>query len=205
MNTEYNADATRRKILEVAAEEIHTHGFQTCKISQIIQKAAVSKGALYHHFSSKLEMGYAVIDEVLGPKMVAMWQPIMTSDNPIQDMISFFRQVLSGADCECISKGCLLNNLAQEMSAEDEGFRLRINHLMVLWQQGIAGALRRGQASGLVDGEINAERTAIFIIAAIEGAHGLAKNSQDVIHFAECLNGLIEYLKRLRATSHLAT
>jgi len=201
MNAELKSDATRQKILNIAAEEIHQHGFQACKISQIIKKADISKGALYHHFPSKLDMGYAVFDEVLTPEITTMWQPIMDGEDPIQDMSDFFREVLSEVCFEEISKGCPVNNLAQEMSAVDEGYRLRINHIMMLWQEGIAGAIRRGQENGLVDREVNADRTASFIIASIEGAHGLAKNYQNVDSFAECLNGLIDYLQRLRPAS----
>ncbi|MDQ6961744.1 MAG: TetR/AcrR family transcriptional regulator [Mariprofundaceae bacterium] len=198
MHTDSKADTTRQTILQVAAEEIHLYGFQACKISQIIQKAGISKGALYHHFPSKLELGYAVLDEILSPYVTKRWQPILSSPDPIQSMTQFFQEAMHEVSCECISKGCPLNNLAQEMSPIDEGFRLRLNHMMRLWQQDIEKALQRGQANGLIDPKVNAEQSAIFIIAAIEGAHGLAKSAQDVGIFAKCLNGLIDYLKRLQ-------
>jgi len=197
MNAEHNAEATRQKILDIAAEEIHLHGFQACNTSEIIKKAGISKGALYHHFSSKLELGYAVVDEVFVPHQMAMWQPVMASDDPIAAMIAFFREALAGTTCECISKGCPLNNLAQEMSPVDEGFRLRINATMSRWRKGISQALKRGQEEGLINPDIDTKRTAIFLIACIEGAHGLAKNSQEVEMFSECLHGIVDYLKRL--------
>ncbi len=197
MNAEYNAEATRQNILNVAAEEIHLHGFQACSTSEIIKKAGISKGALYHHFGSKLALGYAVLDEVFAPKFMDMWQPVIGSDKPIEDMISFFHEALTWVNCDCISKGCPLNNLAQEMSPVDEGFRVRVNDVMSGWREGIAQALQRGKKNGLVHQDLNAERTALFLIASIEGAHGLAKNAQDIDIFSECFHGIIDYLKRL--------
>ncbi|MDX8393606.1 MAG: TetR/AcrR family transcriptional regulator [Mariprofundales bacterium] len=192
-----NAETTRQKILKVAAEEIHLHGFQACNISVIISNAKVSKGALYHHFSSKLDLGYAVIDEVFAPQHYAMWQPVFASDNPIRDIIQLFNFALNDMTGHCLERGCPLNNLAQEMSPIDEGFRLRINQIMVQWQTGIAQALQRGKKNSLVYQDVNPERTAIHLMASIEGAHGLAKNSQQITIFAECIHGLIDYVQRL--------
>jgi len=198
MNADHCSVDTRQKILGIAAEEIHSHGFQACKTSQIIQKSGISKGALYHHFSSKLELGYAVFDEVFAPQLTAMWGGVFASEQPIQDMIAMFQNILQRIDQDFITKGCPLNNLAQEMSQVDEGFRLRIHHKMTLWQQGISEVLLREQRAGVIKDNVQIEQTAIFIIASIEGAHGLAKNSQDPAIFAECIHGLIDYLGRLQ-------
>jgi len=197
MSPEHNADATRKKILDIAAEEIHVRGFQASNTSDIIKKANISKGALYHHFNNKLELGYAVFDEVFAPKVTAMWQPIFESKQPIEDMILFFQDMLTWTNCSVLSKGCPINNLAQEMSAVDEGFRVRINTTMQAWQHGISQALRRGQENGQLNQAIDVERTAIFLIASIEGAYGLAKNAQDEEVFSSCIYGLIDSLKRL--------
>ncbi len=46
-----------KKILEVAADEIHQHGFQATSLSTILNRCCISKGALYYHFTNKLELG----------------------------------------------------------------------------------------------------------------------------------------------------
>jgi len=195
MHTKSSADETRQRILYIAAEEIHLHGFQSCNISAIIKKAAVSKGALYHHFANKQALGYAVVDEVFVPQMLAMWEPVFNSDDPVLAMIVLFRHTLSSTDCACISRGCPMNNLAQEMSPVDEGFRLRISNAMVCWQDGIEKSLIRGQNHGRVNAGIDARQTALFLIATIEGAYGLAKNAQNIEVLSACVDGLINYLE----------
>ena len=202
MDNTTNNESTRQKILRFAAEEIHLHGFQACNLSAIIQKAGISKGALYHHFSNKQALAYAVLDEVFAPKLFDMWQPVFGSDNPLASMIGVFHEALSWANVQSISLGCPVNNLAQEISPIDEGFRLRINAIMTQWQAGIEQALKRGQTFGCVNQAIDAQRTAVFLIASIEGVCGLAKNAQNIDVFSMGVHGLIDYVEHLSGEDH---
>ncbi|MFI6038898.1 ScbR family autoregulator-binding transcription factor [Streptomyces sp. NPDC051315] len=47
---------TRGAILEAAAEVFAQHGYHGASIAQILEKAHVTRGALYFHFSSKEEL-----------------------------------------------------------------------------------------------------------------------------------------------------
>jgi len=192
-----STETTRQKILNIAAEEMHLHGFQSCSLSAILHKADISKGALYHHFANKQALGYAVVEEVFAPKLLAMWQPVFDSDDPKAAMVTLFRDVLTCSDTESISVGCPINNLAQEMSPIDEGFRLRISDVIQQWQAGLEQVLKQGQEQGNVGADIDPTRTAIFLIASIEGGCGLAKNAQDIEMFSSCIYGLIDYVERL--------
>ena len=58
---------TREAILYAAFREVHFNGFQAASINNIIASAGVTKGALYHYFSSKEEIGCALLDEVRNP------------------------------------------------------------------------------------------------------------------------------------------
>ncbi|MFF7075989.1 ScbR family autoregulator-binding transcription factor [Streptomyces lavendulae] len=53
---------TRRAILEAAAEVFEEHGYDAAKLSDIVNIAKVTKGALYFHFDSKEGLAQAVID-----------------------------------------------------------------------------------------------------------------------------------------------
>ena len=66
-----NPEQTRQALLEAAFEEIYRVGFQAASLDRILDRAGVTKGALYHHFKNKLELGYAVLEEVVRPTMRA--------------------------------------------------------------------------------------------------------------------------------------
>ncbi len=193
-----NADITRRTILEAAFEEIRIYGFQAASLSHILDKVAVTKGALYHHFPDKKALGYAVIDEIIKEMVVDKWVVPLATGNPIDAML----QSLQQEGCKLAEEekfiGCPLNNLAQELSALEEGFRQRIQHIYTLWGSGISDALKRGQAEQSVRPEIATDAAATFIIAAIEGCLGMAKNSNNINLLYQCGAGLSHYLETLR-------
>src|SRR5689334_24973701 len=93
--TRRTPDATRQKLLERAFEEIHRNGFRAASLESILADAGVTKGALYHHFASKTELGYAVVDEVVRPWMEDTWRPITVADNPIDAAIAVIRERLT--------------------------------------------------------------------------------------------------------------
>ncbi|MBT2402123.1 TetR/AcrR family transcriptional regulator [Streptomyces sp. ISL-87] len=53
---------TRWAILEAAAAVFEEHGYDAAKLSDIVDLANVTKGALYFHFDSKDDLAQAVID-----------------------------------------------------------------------------------------------------------------------------------------------
>ena len=113
VSTKRNPEDTREAILQAAFEEIWEHGFQAASLDRILSRTGVTKGALYHHFNNKLELGYAVIEDVIRPQMLSTWLLAMSeSDNPLDSLRRALRSIhQERADraCQC---GCPLNNLA---------------------------------------------------------------------------------------------
>jgi len=194
-----NADQSRHELLEAASHEIHQFGFHAASISRILENTSLTRGALYHHFPSKLALGYAVIDEWFAGYMREVWfEPLEKLGDPIEIIENALNNTYEDHQQELISYGCPLNNLSQEMSAVDEGFRERINHQYEIWQSALANALRRGQADGKIIADIDADEVAVFIVASIEGCIGLAKNKQSNVTLNSCTSILINYLRGLR-------
>src|SRR2546427_4638606 len=70
-------DATRKKLLQAAFEEIYRRGFQGASLETILAAAGVTKGALYHHFQDKAALGYAVVDEVVKGLLLERWLTLL--------------------------------------------------------------------------------------------------------------------------------
>ena len=197
-NTEQEL-ATRQVILEAAYEEIHARGFQGASLSKILSSTNVTKGALYHYFPTKLELGYAVVDEILADQIQQMWiQPLLDTDDPISSFENIIMQSGSEITEDDIQCGCPLNNLAQEMAPIDEGFRSRVEAVYRSWRKGIEKALLNGQKKGFVKKEVNVVSVATMIVASLEGCMGLAKNAQSKKVLFQCGQSVIDYLESLR-------
>ena len=194
-----DADKTRQSLLEAAYEEIYQHGYQAASLNAILERTGVTKGALYHHFNSKLQLGYAVLDELISEKLDRLWfEPMLQEGHPIDVLISVIQEAAEGFTEDKIRLGCPLNNLAQEMSPIDRGFRRRIDTLYRRWRENIEALLIKGQKQGAVKASLDASDTALFILASLVGCMGMAKNAQSVEELNRCGQGLMNYLNSLR-------
>jgi len=191
---------TRRRILHAAFEEFYKNGFQGGSLNHIVDQAGTTKGALFHHFEGKNDLGYAVVEEVIQPQIKACWlDPLANSIDPIAALKSTLRQFVRGEDGNRhLAQGCPLNNLAQEMSPLDEGMRKRVEKIYVAWREGLAAALARGIKAGTVRSDISPRKVAAFVVAAQAGIIGTAKNAQSKELMAEAGAGLLEYLDSLK-------
>ncbi len=161
-------EGTRERLLRAASREIYRSGFQSAGLDTILTSSGVTKGALYHHFKSKEALGYAVVDEIIAPDVHGKWvQPLQSVKDPIDALIGAVRSIpVRPAD---VRGGCQLNNLAQEMSPLDVGFRKRMVSIFDAWREAVASVLREGQIHGSVRREVEPADAAGFLIAMVEG------------------------------------
>ena len=180
-------DKTRQSILEAAFWEIYRNGFQTASIDRILDGTGLTKGALYYHFPNKLELGYAVVDEVIRSWLTRVWLQVLDStDNPVDGIKAAVVSAGENTPEEMALGGCPLFNLTHEMSNLDEGFRIRLERVLDEWRNGIARHLAAGQTRGQVRTDLDPEATAAFLVASFEGIAGTAKGLKDK-EFAEKL------------------
>ena len=192
--------ATRRVLLEAAFEDIDLHGYQAASLDRIVERTALTKGALFHHFANKQALGYAVVDEVIRAMIEAQWvMPLASATDPLVTIERAFAEGVEGLAAQPSILGCPLNNLAQEMSPIDEGFRERTQAVFDLWMGAYDAALQRGRAAGTVANGIETRDAAAALVSHIEGTLSLAKNSQSRDTLDQGLRNLRAQLAVMRA------
>jgi TetR/AcrR family transcriptional repressor of nem operon len=193
--------STRQRIINAAFVEFYRNGFQGGSLNHIIEAVGTTKGALFHHFASKQELGYAVVDEFIGPLLTKRWlKTALQSEDSIADLQRAFRTfVKEDIDSGAWIQGCPLNNLAQEMSPLDEGFRTRIDDLYTRWREAFAAALEKGKRAGKVRQDVSAQSIATLLVAAQMGLWGTAKSSQSRSLMNQTTEALCGYLEGLKA------
>ncbi|NVJ65828.1 MAG: TetR/AcrR family transcriptional regulator [Gammaproteobacteria bacterium] len=193
-----NPDLTRQRILDVAFEEILLKGYQGLRVDQVLKLTQLTKGAFYHHFTSKQALGHAVIDEVLKPWIMEKWvAPLKDFRDAPNDLIQFLTQARQELNSDELHTGCPLNNLTQEMSPLDESFRVRIVAIWQLWHDALSDAFARGQKNGTVRTDLKPDSIARFLIAAMEGIIGQCKCFKDEQTFDEAGECLKDYIQSL--------
>jgi AcrR family transcriptional regulator len=190
---------TRGKILQAAYQEIHFQGFQSASLTNILARVNVTKGALYHHFANKTELGYAVVDEVIAERIhLSFIKPIQFFENPVDGFIELIRSSGSVFSIIDIELGCPLTNLAQEMAPIDEGFRIRLVHIYGQWYRAIAEAMVQAKQANQIIDAVDPDQLAVTLVATMEGALSAAKVAQSLDKLQLCVEGLIQYLELIR-------
>jgi TetR/AcrR family transcriptional repressor of nem operon len=191
---------TRAHLLDVAFAEMHEHGFQGLRVDVLLAKAHLTKGAFYHYFASKTDLGLAVIDELLAGYADLIWgQHLQQFEDPLEGIEASLTFAMGLLGPRLTTLGCPMNNLAQEMSALDEGFRERLDALFLGIVRHIAAALESGRKRGLIRSDIDCENAATFIFAAFEGAIGLAKSARNDKALTAARSEMRRYFGTLRA------
>lgn len=191
--------STRQQILERVALEVLKKGFYNTRADLVIKELKVSKGALYHYFPNKEALGNALIDEVIGPILRQRWVVPLTNfkGNPCDAIAAIFQKTLKSLNDQKVQYGCPFNNLVQEFATVNEVFRVRLEVLLDEICGAMTNALQKGQDENLVVC-IDAEKTAQFLIASVEGAYGMAKLKQSSDFVEHTLENLISYLNTLK-------
>ena len=199
-NGKRNPDRTREALLQAAFEEIHRCGFQAASVDAILARTGVTKGALYYHFPTKTQLGYAVVEEVIRQRILQRWgHELGEGEDPIAHLIEKLRfEAKHRWPPEALQVGCPVNNLANEMSPIDEGFRQRVERVFQDWKEIIARLIQQGQKSGHVRADVKPAQVATFFVAAVEGTIGMAKNAQDQKLLQDNFTMLQTYLATLR-------
>lgn len=198
MAAQEKRDTSRANLLEAAMGEFWTKGYNGTRVDEIIAKSDFTKGAFYHHFASKKELASAVIEEVIGEVMQERWlAPLRDAADPFGALIERLNATrLDGHEGIC--RGCMLNNLAQELSHTDEELRVLLHRAFETWTEGFAGAIAASQQRGQVTKAVDARHLALYIVSTYEGAVSLSKAAQSADTLNAVLDQLVAHLESLR-------
>lgn len=191
-------ERSRKEILDVAFMEVFTHGFQGVSIDDIVAKTNLTKGAFYHQFPTKLDLGYALVDEVIKPMIIDRWiKPLESYENPLDGILAQMKTLIGESDPTHLKLGCPLNNLVQEMSPVDKGFHKRLQIALNLWINEMDKHLKHAKKSGYLKTDVNTKHVAHFVVMAHEGFYGMLKGLDDPKIFSALYASMKGYFKTI--------
>jgi AcrR family transcriptional regulator len=81
---ERQAEATRQQLVDVARQLFTERGYAGTSIEDIVERAGVARGALYHHFPGKDALFAVVYQVVQAEAAAAVVAAALTADDPAQ-------------------------------------------------------------------------------------------------------------------------
>ena len=127
--------ANRQEIISVATALFRKKGYSATSIGEIVSASGLTKGALYHYFSSKEELAFEVIKQVkvyFDAEIFTLAQSTNTADVVLR-VEQFNAKVETFFSIH--TDGCLLANLTLELGGSYEVFKNEILDYFQKWEQ----------------------------------------------------------------------
>lgn len=185
---------TKEKLLQVTFNEIYENGYYSTSVDRILKKANMNKGSMYHFFKSKKELVLGVIDVHVYGYIDKKYSVILDVEENYIDSIF---KVLKNTDSFNFIYGCRLNSLVQELSHQDEDFKVALEKVFFRFEEIFEIALTKAYEKGEIE-HPNIKQLAIYVVASIEGCLSTGKKSQDGCVFNNCILQLEHYLNQIR-------
>lgn len=188
--------STREAVIAAATRLIHVHGYNAMALDDVLRESGVGKGNFYYHFKSKEDLGHAILDQIVDGFLERTLAPCFADPDaaPLGQIRCFLDRVLEAQRQRNCVGGCVMGNLASELSDVHEGFRTRLATLFTAWHARLATALDSARRRGELADDAEPENVARFVVASLEGAILLAKVSKDIRVMEQCVAELKRYL-----------
>ncbi|MBO9653574.1 MAG: TetR/AcrR family transcriptional regulator [Agrobacterium tumefaciens] len=190
--------STKPSLLEAAFAVIRTKGYAAATIDDVCAKAVLSKGAFFHHFSSKEEMAVAAADHwshVTG----AVFETAAYHDAPdplerLLNYVAFRKQLIQG---ELPDFTCFVGTMAQEVYETSDAIRKACWDSISSHAGTLVADIEAAMDQYGVARTFTAESLSLHIQAVIQGAFILAKASGDPQQAVGSLDHLHRYIRLL--------
>lgn len=171
--------ATRRRIIEGAANLILENGVAGTSLDEVMAEAGVSKSQLYHYFTDK----DAIVAEVIRLQI----ENVLAAQSPDLDVIDSMRALrkwrdsivrLSGVHGG--KAGCPIGSLASELANRSEAARGMLADGFGAWGCRIEAGLAKMRDRGELATTADVKELSIVILGAVQGGLLLAKTTRTV-------------------------
>jgi AcrR family transcriptional regulator len=187
------ARATREALIEAALVLFAERGYAGVGTEEIVARAKVTRGALYHHFEDKRDLFRAVFERVEADLMERIGATMGSADNPWDLMITGMRSFLDACEEPAVKQISLTD--APAVLGWKEWREIDNRHGLGLTRAALEGAVAAG-----VLRPIAVEPMAHLLVAALsEAAFVIAHAEQPREARADVEEALLQLVEGLRA------
>ncbi len=176
--------ATRERILDAAEHLVIENGYAATSVDQVLAAATTSKGAFFHHFASKLDLGRALVERYAASDIAHLEAALAATEavtDPVERALAFVRYFEDGAD-ELMAEqsGCLYISMLTERQLAGAGTSGPIQAAIVAWRDAYAALLRT--ALGRRARSVDVDALSDHLFTTFEGAFLLCRSTGDPSH-----------------------
>jgi len=187
----------RDRVLKAAQQIIQANGFAAATVDEICGAAGLTKGAFFHHFTSKEDLGSAVVEQFWSSLCEALQSAAANEPDALKRVFRMADGIAALSKQPPLSGGCLLGSFVQELSESHPALYGQCAGYFSDWAKAVERNLREANKQRGVTPD--AKELAEEFIALIEGSLILAKAhhrtdvvSRNMKHFKRYLTMLYE-------------
>lgn len=193
---------TRESLMDEAQAIILDKGFGSTTIDEIIKQAGVSKGAFFHHFSSKAELGHELVKRYARADIDHLEHTLdkaeELSEDPLQQLLIFVK--LFEQELQSLTEpfpGCLFASYLYQSGLFEETILEIIRQWMLTWRSRVMEKLEAIVQKYPPSKEVDLESLADMLLVIFEGAFVLSQSLEDTQVIANQLSHYHSYLSLL--------
>lgn len=187
---------TRQLLLRSGLELMTEQGYVSTGLDKILKKAEVPKGSFYYYYDSKDAFGLAVMRSYGDYFLNKLNKSLRLMDlTPLERIGHFVESAKAGMQRYDFKRGCLVGNLAQEVTALPDEFRSELNQILLSWESLLSDCLDQAKLSNEVNSSMNSRQMAHFFWIGWEGAVMRARLLQSNEPLSEFYLGFLHLIK----------
>ena len=190
---ELEARATREALIEAALELFTERGYSRVGTEEIVARAKVTRGALYHHFEDKRDLFRAVFERVEGDLMERIGARMEAAEDPWELMVNGMRSFLDACEEPAVKRIALTD--APSVLGWKEWREIDNRHGLGLTRSALEGAVAAGVLRPIAVEPI----AHLFVAALSEAAFVIAHANRPRKARAEVEEALLQLVEGLRA------
>ena len=176
MEQQLKTEATRNLIVETAFQQFYKNGFKATSVNEIMKATGLSKGAFYHNFKNKDELGVMVVKAELNSMIYdAMISPLYAEGKAKAILKNTFLNKLKAFTSDEKLMGCPVNNLINEIGGSPNLLNEALKGLIDTWLEALIIIIEKGHKDGSIKTETNPQQAAIYLVSSFEGIRGIRK------------------------------
>ncbi|HEY6672181.1 MAG TPA: helix-turn-helix domain-containing protein [Solirubrobacterales bacterium] len=189
---ETEARATREALIEAALELFTERGYAAVGTEEIVARAKVTRGALYHHFQDKRDLFRAVFQRVEGGLMERIGARMKAASDPWKLMLNGMRSFLDACEEPAVKQVALTD--APSVLGWQEWREIDNRHGLGLTRTALEGAV----AAGVLRPIAVEPMAHLFVAALSEAAFVIAYADRPRKARAEVEQALLQLVEGLR-------
>ena len=182
---------SKARLVQAAQELLWERGYAATSPKDIMRRAEVGQGSMYHHFAGKQELAVAALEESARSMRRDAQQVLDAGGSTREVLAAYLRRQ------RYVLKGCRMGRMTFDADVLNSPELLQpVTDTFVWLLNALAEIINHGIEQGEFPQELNGRELAALVVSTVQGGYVLARATQDPVSFDAAVEGAIALLDK---------